>query len=286
LTRRSWRWTFGFVSIFAGFVVPLIILLVPEHAFDREAALEREKKLRSRNSDSQYKLGTLSSSEYVPSTTWGPYIPSLRLFTGRKSNENLLKILLRSFPLMAHPAVLWGSLTQGTLIVFLVAVSTVIAALFGGAPHFFSNTKVGLFYVGPFLGGLIGFVAAGLLSDSLCKLLTKWNHNVYEPEFRMVLVIFQVIGATIGLFPFGISVDENMSYYISITFFAFVTFALIMGATATGTYIVDAHLDMAVEAFLCITLFKNLVSFGMTLHVYDILIHNGSTKVLLPWGVG
>jgi len=52
-----------------------------------------------------------------------------------------------------------------------------------------------------------------------------------------------------------------------------------MGATATGTYIVDAHLDMAVEAFLCITLFKNFVSFGMTLHVFDLLLNVGNTKV-------
>src|SRR5436190_1547104 len=90
--------------------------------------------------------------------------------------------------------------------------------------------------------------------------------------FCIVLVVFQLIGAAIGMFPFGVSVDEHWSYYVSIILFAFVTFALIMGATATGTYIVDAHLDMAVEAFVCITLFKNFVSFAMTLHVFDLLL--------------
>ena len=83
------------------------------------------------------------------------------------------------------------------------------------------------------------------------------------------------------MFPFGVSVDKGWSYYISIVLFAFVTFALIMGATATGTYIVDAHLDMAVEAFVCITLFKNFVSFGMTLHVFDLLLNEGNTNVRL-----
>ena len=110
-------------------------------------------------------------------------------------------------------------------------------------------------------------------------MLTKINNRVFEPEFRIVIVVFQLMGAAIGLFPFGVSVDENWSYYISILLFSFVTFALIMGATATGTYIVDAHLNMAVEAFLCITLFKNFVSFGMTLHVFDILLKEGNTKV-------
>src|SRR5436190_23213583 len=102
--------------------------------------------------------------------------------------------------------------------------------------------------------------------------MTKANNRVFEPEFLIVLVVFQLIGAAIGMFPFGVSVDEHWSYYVSIILFAFVTFALIMGATATGTYIVDAHLDMAVEAFVCITLFKNFVSFAMTLHVFDLLL--------------
>jgi len=215
---------------------------------------------------------------------WGPFWPQLRLFTGRKSEDSLFKILLRPFPLFLHPAVAWGSLTQGTLIAFLVAISTVIAEIFGGPPNFFSNTKVGYFYVGPFVGGIIGFIVAGLLSDWLCKVMTRANNNVYEPEFRIVLVGLQIIGAAIGLVPFGYSVDNGDSYYVSIVLFGFVTFALIMGATATGTYIVDAHNDMAVEAFLCITLFKNFVSFGMTLQIFNILLNTGNTKTFYILG--
>jgi hypothetical protein len=109
--------------------------------------------------------------------------------------------------------------------------------------------------------------------------MTIANDRVFEPEFRIVLVIFELIAAAIGLFPFGVSVDQNWSYYVSILLYGFVAFALIMGATATGTYIIDAHLAMSVEAFLCITLFKNFVSFGITLHVFDILLTNGNTKV-------
>jgi len=128
--------------------VPFIILFVPEHAFNREAALEREPSVER---DEWYATHETHG--------WGPFWSQLRLFTDRKSDENPLKILLRPFPLMLHPAVLWGSLTQGTLIVFLVALFAVIAEIFGGPPHFFSNSKVGYFYTGPFVGGIIGFFA-------------------------------------------------------------------------------------------------------------------------------
>jgi hypothetical protein len=130
--------------------------------------LEREQSFRNQVSTSDESIEHQRYSSkferdefYTAHETqgWGPFLPQLRLFTGRKSDENLLKILLRPFPLMLHPAVLWGSLTQGTLIVFLVAISTVIAEIFGGPPNFFSNSKVGYFYVGPFVGGIIGFIA-------------------------------------------------------------------------------------------------------------------------------
>jgi hypothetical protein len=130
--------------------------------------LEKEQNFRNKASASDDSIRFPRSSSPVERDEWyaankiqgwGPFLPQLRLFTGRKSDENLLKILLRPFPLMLHPAVLWGSLTQGTLIVFLVAISTVIAEIFGGPPNFFSNSKVGYFYVGPFVGGIIGFIA-------------------------------------------------------------------------------------------------------------------------------
>jgi hypothetical protein len=78
---------------------------------------------------------------------------------------------------MLHPAVLWGSLTQGTLIVFLVAIAAVIAEIFGGPPHFFSTSKVGYFYTGPFIGGIIGFIAG--TRSICCRLLTYFSSRTH-----------------------------------------------------------------------------------------------------------
>jgi len=159
---RSWNWTFILVSIFSGLLLPLIILFVPEHAFHRNSG-QSQVSTSTSSEESIQKLTTTTTYQHGEEQSthrtngWGPFLAQMRLFTGRKSNENPIKILLRPFPLMLHPAILWGSLTQGTLIVFLVAISAVIAEIFGGPPNFFSNTKVGFFYIGPFVGGIIGF---------------------------------------------------------------------------------------------------------------------------------
>jgi hypothetical protein len=187
-------------------MVPFIFLFVPETAFNRQAALEREKKSHHEASLSHNDMGqqqtevksdqrvnTSPSDENVElresgtnhererdewflhhrASGWGPFFPQLRLFIGRINNESFWKILLRPFPLMLHPGVLWGCITQGTLIVFLVSVGAVIALLFGGSPRFFPAHKIGYIYVGPFIGGLLGFAIGIILPQLLshCQLV-------------------------------------------------------------------------------------------------------------------
>jgi hypothetical protein len=158
-------------------LVLFVFLFVPETAFDREAALKREETLRNtetpepvESSYSQRKSSQIQQDEWYTTHQnrgWGPFFRQLRLFTGRKTSENPIKVLLRPFPLMFHPGVLWGCLTQGTLIVFIVAVSAIIGLIFGGPPNFFPVEKVGYFYTGPFLGGIIGFIS-GILFNQGC----------------------------------------------------------------------------------------------------------------------
>ena len=168
---RSSRWTFGLVSIFAGLLVPFIVFFVPETAFNREVALTVERG----QACAAEQFLDIQTGEWVATYQthgWGPFVSQIRLFNGRKSRENVFKILLRPFALMFHPAVLWGCLTQGTLIVFIVAVSAIIGLIFGGPPNFFTVEKVGYFYTGPFLGGMIGFIAGILIP---CLLIFSWT---------------------------------------------------------------------------------------------------------------
>jgi len=50
---------------------------------------------------------------------------------------------------------------------------------------------------------------------------------------------------------------------------------MIIGAVASALYIVDAHRDVAVEAFTCLLVYKNLLSFGISLDGYGWLIKYG-----------
>jgi hypothetical protein len=93
------------------------------------------------------------------------------------------------------------------------------------------------------VGAVLGFLVAGGLSDWSAKFMTRHNNGVYEPEFRIVLVIPQLIIGSAGVFGFGI-VSPNMVEYFwfwPIFFFGMVVMGMVIGAVASALYIVDAH---------------------------------------------
>ena len=112
-------------------------------------------------------------------------------------------------------------------------------------PLWWNEVETGYAYTAAFIGAIIGFVIAGALADWSARVLTRWNGGVYEPEFRIILVIPQMIFGCAGLYGFGASVDglldEKYGYAVPMTFFALEVAGMVIGAVASSLYIVDAY---------------------------------------------
>jgi hypothetical protein len=171
------------------------------------------------------------------------YRQMLLPFNGRKSDESYWKLLLRPFPLFAHPAIFWACLIQGTMIGWTVFIGIILAAIFLGPPLFWDEVKTGYAYAGAFIGAIAGFLVAGGLADWSAKFLTRRNNGIYEPEFRIVLVIPQLVFGCAGLYGFGVTASRLIDFpHISpIVCFGFEVMGMVIGAVAASLYIVDAH---------------------------------------------
>lgn len=269
----GWEWTFYFVAIFAGCLFPFVFFFVPETAFRRsnhfntdltgqdtrndslpahelpayEAttngistdACYQEAATKEHGHDEEQQTSQPESSQ-IPR---GRFAPSLMPFNGRKTDENFLKLILRPFPLFFHPAVFWGCLIQGTLIGWTVFIGVVLAAVFMAPPLWFTEEETGYMYTGPFIGAVLGFVLSGLLTDWITKIMIRKNKGVYEPEFRIVLVVVQLIVGGVGLYGFGWA-SQNVKpngFVLPDFFFALEVMGMVIGAVASALYLVDAH---------------------------------------------
>jgi len=99
---------------------------------------------------------------------------------------------------------------------------------------------------------VIGFLIAGALADWSAKYMTRKNGGIYEPEFRIILVIPQLIFGCAGLFLFGITANRlvDYSYYLPILGFGLEVGGMVIGAVAASLYIVDAHRKSIVYSYL------------------------------------
>jgi hypothetical protein len=207
------------------------------------------------------------------------YVQSLMPFNGRKTDDFFLKLLLRPLPLLVlQPAFLWACLIQGAMIGWTVFIGVILAEFFLGYPLWWDEVQTGYAYTGAFVGALVGFVIAGALADWSARWMTRMNKGVYEPEFRIVLVIPQLVLGCMGLYGWGITIDGlNKNVYhpaVPLFFFGCEVAAMVIGAVASSLYIVDAYRDLAIEGFTCMIIFKNFFSFALTFKAYEWLVEN------------
>ncbi|TPX12423.1 uncharacterized protein E0L32_006835 [Thyridium curvatum] len=312
----GWWWSFNFVAIFCAACVPAVILFCPETAYRRDASLNTDMLATEGNvasdktpsysvtagpSDGTELRDQSGSDTVAPVTPEGAngtqagdpqrvdgqkvhvpgktsWVKSLSLFNGRKTDENFFKLFLRPFPLFLQPAFLWAALIQGTMIGWTVFIGVILGTSFQTYPLWWNEAKAGYTYTGAFLGAILGFLISGLLSDWSARKLTRMNKGIYEPEFRIWLVIPQFIFGVMGLFGWGITVDgmlkKEYHWSVPLVFFGFEVCGMVVGAVASSLYIVDAYRDLAIEGFTCLIIFKNFFSFALTWRAYAWLIEN------------
>ncbi len=150
----GWEWSFYLVAIFCGVCLPLVIFFVPETAFRRSDYLNIDMASSDdvRVYDKRAETGQPKAEPGVESVTTDAtntpeqqltaapprpiyenginpnirkytYWETLAPFNGLKTDENFFKLLLRPFPLFAHPGILWACLVQGTMIGWTVSES-------------------------------------------------------------------------------------------------------------------------------------------------------------------
>ncbi|KAM4055051.1 major facilitator superfamily protein [Hirsutella rhossiliensis] len=303
----GWEWTFYLVSIFMAVTLPAVFLFCPETAYRRESRLNidstvDEISLNSKSASTSSPtmvdgaptrppgfvlVPTSSAMQSIgnASTPKKTFVQSLSLFDGRKTDERYWVLLLRPFPLLMNPAFIWGCLIQGTLIGWTIFIGVLVAVMFIGPPYFWGEVMAGYTYTSAFVGALGGFAISGLLADSSVKYLTRLNKGIYEPEFRILLVIPMLITGGIGLYGFGLTAEDvvsgKYSYIVPLIFFAFEVAGMVIGAVASSLYIVDAYRSLTVEGFTLMIIFKNIFSFILTWYAYDWLVQSGFRVVFV-----
>ncbi|KAK5662633.1 hypothetical protein OQA88_8547 [Cercophora sp. LCS_1] len=275
IERDGYQWTFWVCAIFFGVLGLCVVFLVPETAYRRDSVVVMA------GSDGEMKLGHDHDVQHVDEKDMHTsyrvggggevekkktYWQSLAIFTGRYSHAPGWKPFARPVVMLFFPAVMWAFLIYGTTLTWIVVFSVVNAPLFTAPPYNFTISQTGLISLSPFILTVIGELISGPLNDWIVVWLTRKNRGIYEPEFRLPLMVVATILGVVGFFGFGATVQYKTHWFGPVACFGLANMSLVFASTCVFGYIVDSYKEHNEEAFVAINA-RNLLTFGLTYFV-------------------
>lgn len=187
------------------------------------------------------------------------FAQTLKPYSGRLNHDNWFRVAFRPFILFAYPAILWSAAVYALSVGWLIVLSESVSTIYRSADTYnFNAIQVGLVYISPFVGGILGTAVAGKVSDIIVRFMARKNEGIYEPEFRLVMALPVALTTAIGLMGFGWSAQERDNFWVPTIFFGVISFGCSLGSTTAITFAVDSYRQYAGEALVTLNFSKNI----------------------------
>jgi MFS family permease len=202
IEKHGWKVAFWIMGAFFAAEVVLVVFFMPESAYHRANVLELDLGSHENISDAlkyenehEQKVNSLNENEKpaaVPteSSTRSPgvisenqFLRELLPYSGYNANDNLIKIMIRPFSLLASPVILWATLLFTTCISWLVGISVTLSQIFSAPPYNFTVAQVGLTNLSSFVASLLATLIAEPLTDGIARYMARKNGGVYGFPF-------------------------------------------------------------------------------------------------------
>jgi MFS family permease len=192
------------------------------------------------------------------------YAARLNPYSGTYTDRPLWRLVLDPIFVLYNPAVLWAVALMAFPTLWIVAINLLISQIFSAPPFLLTTAQLGYMSGGLVVGGSLGSLAAGAMSDLIIKFFSRKNNGVYEPEFRLFLIIPCFILSAIAYFLFGTLIEQGKSPIAMSALWGVAGASIQFGMQAVGTYCVDAYRTSSVEIFISTMVIKNFLFFGFT----------------------
>ena len=204
--------------------------------------------------------------------------------TSQNDPRSWVVILLRPFALVTYPAVMWAGIVYGVQVMWLSLLATTQSEIFSLEPYNFSVVNVGNINFAAFIGGILGMLWGGTVSDRCLLYLARRNGGIAEPEMRLWTMLVPSIINSGGLLMYGLGAYYGLHWILSAGFgTGCIAFGIGSGGAIAITYAVDCYSLVASEALVLMLFVRNLFGMGFTFAIQPWLSADGlrNTSIIM-----
>ncbi|KAE8450754.1 hypothetical protein EG329_005667 [Mollisiaceae sp. DMI_Dod_QoI] len=233
----GWRWVFWVLTIAMG-VVAIVFLILMRETYGVVILKRKAAKLRK--------------------STGNPLLSSIN-DTGRDPRVLLRIAIVRPVKMLAfQPIVLLMSIYTAVVFGYMFLLFTTFSAVFEEQYHF-SESVIGLSYLGLGIGMFIGLIGFSKLSDRTLKRRAKEGDGEMKPEYRLPLMMYSSPVLPIGFFLYGWSAQAHTHWIVPIIGTGIIGVGIICIFLAVQTYLVDSFPTYAASVLSANTVLRCIV---------------------------
>jgi hypothetical protein len=180
----------------------------------------------------------------------------------RPLSSRLATAFSRPVRIFIQPIVLTLSLYQALIFGTTYSLYTNFEAIYSGI-YGFNTEQVGLMYLFPGIGFLIAVRLIVPRIDDVYSALTRRNHDISKPEFRLPLANIGAVLVPASLFWFAWTVESEAPWLVTIASTLFYGIGQVLIVNCVQNYYIDSFEKYAASAIAAGAVFRSAVG-GIT----------------------
>ncbi|GAA5859514.1 hypothetical protein JCM8547_006858 [Rhodosporidiobolus lusitaniae] len=289
----GWRRTFDVLAAFEGAVLVGVFFLCPETMYGRSSTVDASGELveddfKQEIDHIENPVGESEQDGSIPSSR-GPsrtagradesplgFVESLKVWSTGHGKQNVLVASAQPFAVVLAPQIFWAMLAYTQAFSWFVGTGATYGQIYSGQYYQESVQAVGLISgIAPLIGSIIACVISGPLTDYSARWLSKRNHGIFEPEFRLVVLIPAIVCISVGGYTWAYTTGEGYSLMIGTVMGGIVFCGATLGVCATVGYANACYPSQSGATFAVLMLLSRVAIFGQTYIWNDWLASHG-----------
>ncbi|KAF5610096.1 major Facilitator Superfamily [Fusarium subglutinans] len=302
----GWRWTMHFGAIFAAVSFVILFFFMEETIYFRPTFEGLEDQDEHVKGQAENDVGSAQNNPERPTEKGGAgaivnsdqlqgtvhtkksLATHLKLFArkdGRPTKATMFKSMLAPLPLMVlFPNVAWAGFIYGINLCWYNVLNATTSPILSASPYNWSTSMVGLIYVGPIIGAVLGCLWAGVIADRITLSLARRNNGVREPEQRLWPLALSAFLSCVGLIVWGVGADKDIHWAGLAIGLMVLTFSCVTGGSIALSYNVDCFKDISGDTTTSIIIIRNTLGFAISYGITPWYVNMGLQNCFIMAG--